>query len=465
MSSCGPDRRVVAAATLLATATAGQASAHAGEQSFVLLLPTGYYAAGGVVAVALTALLVALMPGRGQAIFRTRALGRSHRSPGRLWTSCVSCAALMVLIGIGMTGTQNPTSNALPLVIWTLLWIGLVVMQGVAGDLWRWINPWDGPVALARALGIRPVFLLPSRLGYLPALAGLMAVTAFLLTDPAPAAPDRLARIALGWWGAHFAGALIFGPRWLVRAEPFGCLFRAYAALAPFGQRHGMWRVGLPGWQVLARPTPPLSLALFVIALLAAGSFDGLYETFWWLGLTGINPLDHPGRSAVVVLNFAGLLAAVPVLAAVFATAVWLGMRLAGQGAFMPAFRALAPALLPIAFAYHVAHYLPVFLVDAQHAAIALNDPLARGANLLGLEGARVTTGFFNRLPSVRLIWLTQAGVIVAGHVAGILLSHAIALRLAGDPRRAVAAQVPLALLMVAYTLFGLWLLAAPRGA
>lgn len=454
-------RRGSAIAALLSPA---QASAHAGEQSFVLLLPTGYYAAGGVAAVALTALLVALMPGRGGAVFSTRSLGRSARVRGRLLTSCVACAGLMVLIGIGMAGTQDPTRNALPLVIWTLLWIGLVVVQGVAGDMWRWINPWDGPVAIARAAGIRPVARLPSRLGHLPALAGLMAVTAFLLTDPAPAAPERLARIALAWWSAHFAGALVFGRRWLIRAEPLGCLFRCYAALAPFGKRHGGWRVGLPGWQVLTRGAPSLSLALFIIALLATGSFDGLYETFWWLGLTGINPLDHPGRSAVVAPNLAGLLAAVPMLAAVYGMAVWLGLRLAGQGGFTQAFRALAPALLPIAFAYHVAHYLPVFLVDAQHAAIALNDPLARGANLLGLEGARVTTGFFNRLPSVRLIWLTQGAVIVAGHVSGILLSHAIALRLAGDPRRAVAAQAPLALLMVAYTLFGLWLLAAPRG-
>jgi hypothetical protein len=75
-----------------------------------------------------------------------------------------------------------------------------------------------------------------------------------------------------------------------------------------------------------------------------------------------------------------------------------------------------------------------------------------------------VTTGFFNRLDTVRLIWLTQAGAVVAGHVVAILLGHVLALRMFGRHRRAAIAQAPLAALMVGYTLFGLWLLASPRG-
>jgi mannose/fructose/N-acetylgalactosamine-specific phosphotransferase system component IIC len=65
----------------------------------------------------------------------------------------------------------------------------------------------------------------------------------------------------------------------------------------------------------------------------------------------------------------------------------------------------------------------------------------------------------------VRLIWMTQAGVVVAGHVIALLLAHAIAIRAGQSTRRAALAQAPLALFMVAYTVFGLWLLATPRGA
>ena len=66
---------------------------------------------------------------------------------------------------------------------------------------------------------------------------------------------------------------------------------------------------------------------------------------------------------------------------------------------------------------------------------------------------------------TVRAIFLTQAGAVVAGHMLAIILSHAIAVREFGSARRAVLSQAPLAVFMVLYTFFGLWLLAAPRGA
>jgi hypothetical protein len=46
-----------------------------------------------------------------------------------------------------------------------------------------------------------------------------------------------------------------------------------------------------------------------------------------------------------------------------------------------------------------------------------------------------------------------------------VLLAHATAVRHFGSRRSAALSQVPLALFMIAYTFFGLWLLASPRGA
>ena len=45
----------------------------------------------------------------------------------------------------------------------------------------------------------------------------------------------------------------------------------------------------------------------FVTLLMAAVSFDGLAESFWWLARIGINPLEFPGRSAVMLANSLGL--------------------------------------------------------------------------------------------------------------------------------------------------------------
>jgi len=62
----------------------------------------------------------------------------------------------------------------------------------------------------------------------------------------------------------------------------------------------------------------------------------------------------------------------------------------------------------------------------------------------------------------VRVVWLLQAGAIVVGHMASIYLAHKRALQLLIEPQRAAISQLPLAAFMVAYTLFGLWLLASP---
>ena len=62
----------------------------------------------------------------------------------------------------------------------------------------------------------------------------------------------------------------------------------------------------------------------------------------------------------------------------------------------------------------------------------------------------------------MRVIWNVQTAAIVLGHVLGIVLAHVLALRYFGRGRRAVVSQLPLAALMVLYTLFGLWLLSTP---
>ena len=62
----------------------------------------------------------------------------------------------------------------------------------------------------------------------------------------------------------------------------------------------------------------------------------------------------------------------------------------------------------------------------------------------------------------MRIIWNVQTAAIVLGHVAAVVLAHALALRRLGDHRQAVLSQAPLAVLMVLYTLFGLWVLSTP---
>jgi hypothetical protein len=50
----------------------------------------------------------------------------------------------------------------------------------------------------------------------------------------------------------------------------------------------------------------------------------------------------------------------------------------------------------------------------------------------------------------------------VAGHAIAVFVAHLAALRLFADRRRALASQLPMLALMVAYTMLSLWILAQP---
>lgn len=448
------------------------ACAHASEQGLVMLLPTGLYTFGGTLAVAASILLMTCLPANAlKDAFRHRNLGqdlllRRIEMP----ISLLAFGAFVVLIFVGFNGPNDPQSNLLPLFIWTGWWVGVFVVQGIVFDIWRLINPWTG---LARLLSVdgAAVFTLPKRLGYWPAVAVFLCFQLFLLADIAPSDPDRLATFVLGYWLFTFAGIVLFGTdQWLGRVECFSVLFRLIGSLRPL-QSDGNFSIGTPGWaRMSAGPLEP-SRAIFCIMILVSGSFDGLHETFWWLGQIGINPLEFPGRSAVVWASSLGLLGANMLGVGVFAVSVWVGLialRLLGSAPsvhFSEAFTTFAIAILPIALGYHFAHYFVSFLVQSQYLAATLADPLAKGWNLFGLGRITVSTGFLNSMDNVRPILLANVFVIVASHVLSVIMTHRLAGRFCHTRRDLLLIQCGLGILMIVYTIFGLWLLSTPRGA
>ncbi len=455
-------RDIIFAVKLVALAP-GAAHAHVAEQGFVLLLPTGAWSAAGVAVVVLTVLALAFTPERtARAMFRPRMFTSPDVRALRQATSLLSTVALGALVIIGLDGPRNPLSNLMPLTLWTVFWIGLATIAGFAGNLWRWINPWMG---LYRLIGpAAPLLRLPKALGVWPAIVIMFGFFAFLLADVAPDDPARLAYLIGAYWLLTMAALFIFGATWMRQGEAASVLFALYGDLSAL-RLSGQAGIGAPGWRLLERPAS-LSAGVFALVLLGAGSFDGVNETFWWLAQIGVNPLEFPGRSAIIAPTLLGLAGAIIGLVIIFALTVWLGLALiGGSGQFGEAFAVLALSLLPIAFGYHIAHYLTAFLVGGQYVIAALSDPWATGADWLRIAPFYVTTGFFNHMDSVRVIWLTQAGAVVLGHVWSVLLAHRMALDLFPEGRKAALATAPLSAFMIGYTFLGLWLLAAPRGA
>lgn len=466
--------RTALLAAFAATATQSVALAHTGERAIVLLLPTGYYLVGGGFAVGATFLLLVFMPkGISDRLADWRSRLFSIRPPSAVPTSLIAFLALLFLLATGIWGERDPLKNPLPLSVWTVWWIGFTVATALLGNMWAYVNPWVGPYRVAMAAFGRtpaaPPLDLPERVGYWPAIALLLAFAWFEKISIAPTDPERLARAVAAYAVVTFAAMALFGEEaWLRRGEPFSVFFRFISQLSPF-----VWepadggktclKLALPGASLIGQPALPLSGTLFVLLTLTLESFDGISDTFWWLGLNGINPLEFPGRSAVVWINAYGLLMSWAILIGVYAGAVHLGWRLAGRtGSLSALLGTLVFSLMPIALAFHFAHYLTALLVDGQYAIAAATDPFGTGLDLFGIGEFHVTASFLNTYDGARTIWNTVTAAIVAGHVLGILLAHEIACRLIGDYRAAVLSQAPLALVMVAYTLFGLWLMSTP---
>jgi hypothetical protein len=113
-----------------------------------------------------------------------------------------------------------------------------------------------------------------------------------------------------------------------------------------------------------------------------------------------------------------------------------------------------AHTLVPIAFAYAVAHYFSLLVLEGQLLFPLLSDPFGQGWNLLGTADWQPNLAAL----SPNVVWYVQVGAIVAGHIAGVVLAHDRAI---ADFPEGVAMRTQYALLaiMVMLTIGGLVLL------
>jgi hypothetical protein len=335
------------------------------------------------------------------------------------------------------------------------------VIQILLGNAWAFLNPWYGIGKLF--FKDKAVYKLNSNYSLIFSSLGFLLFSMFMLVDIAPDDPDRLANIVTIYFLLNLFFVKIFGVNWLERGECFTSFYRLLSKLSWIWTIEGKIHIGFFGSQLKKIQTFPSLSVLFLSIILATLSFDGLNETFLWFKVIDVNPLEFHGRSSVIIENSLGLIIFAIMLFFIFSTTIFLGHKFISERvSFNKIIGINSIALLPIALAYHIAHYLTSFLVNIQYSYKVASDPLNNGNDLFKIGDFNVTTSFFNTIETVKLIWFVQASAIVIGHVIAVLLAHSICEGYLKKKSSILISQFPISIFMIGYTFLGLWILSTP---
>jgi len=376
----------------------------------------------------------------------------------------VALAVFVLTVLAGFIGAQDPYRNLITTMVWVTWWVGFAFVCALVGDLWAVASPFRIPP-------FGGILRYPKRLGAWPAVVLFFAFAWAELVWRDKDVPMYLAAAVLGYAVLAWGGMLLFGTQaWLRNGEAFSIAFGILGRFAPLHAKNHVLRLRAPGAGLIVEERVPVAIAVFVLLMLSSVTCDGFFETPLMRSLETAALGSPPLASALFTLSEWGLdesqliatatLAAFPALfVAAFWLTAWAMLRVSRQNQSVSETAcAFVLTLVPIAVAYHLAHYFSLLVTAGQFMIPLASDPFGFGWNLFGTAGYKVDLGAV----SPYVFWYGAVILIVAGHVIAVVLAHVAALRLFGSARAAAASQVPMVALMVAYTMLSLWILAQP---
>ncbi len=463
-----------AALTAAALLTPCAAQAHAFAARYDLPLPFGVFLTAAAAAVALTFLIATLFLKRDSA----RTIGIDLWLPQPVMRAAHSAlrtagiAVLLLVLVTGAFGPQNATGNFATITVWVLWWVGFLLFSALVAGLWHWADPLRGLLAIIhRIRGFPERYApLPAGVGWL-APAGLLAIAWLELVSDLSEQPAALAVLIGLYCLVTLAGAARYGGEWFETADPLSRVFALLARMAPIELRPDTGlRLRPPGEGLLDPPRGNAGETTLVICLIGMVLFDGLSETPLWAGLLDAISQSQTLRGSLLALRNAGvdlmkLIRSIGLFGTVasflaFYLAVASLMRVAVGSGFRTAeiAAAMAGALLPIAVAYHLAHYVSYLLIAGQLVIPAASDPFGLGWNLFGGANRMIDIGIIG----AEQIWWIAVTALVAGHALSVVLAHRLALKFFATRRQALSALVPMTVAMIGLTMLSLWILAQP---
>lgn len=333
------------------------------------------------------------------------------------------------------------------------LWVGLVPASLLFGPFFKAVSPARTiSLLFAKVSGIpegQGLHAYPTRWGYWPAAAGLLAFVWLELVYPhaTDLGPARL--FCATYLAIMLVGSAIWGTTFLERADPFEVYSSLVGKLSIWGHRDGALLIRSP-LANLDTVVPRAGLVAVVGILFGSTAFDSFRESSTWLGLVQSLSVSRVWPDTLALLGFS---AGVTLVFTVATMAT--GVTSETPRRQLPDL--FAHSMVPIIVGYIAAHYLTFLVEYGQTTLIQLSDPFSRGDDFLGTADLQVNY-WLSEHPT--FLAVTKVLAVVLGHVLGVVAAHDRALRLL-PPRHHLTGQLPLLMAMVGFTAGGLYLLFA----
>ena len=375
-------------------------------------------------------------------------------------------ALLGLTIWAGLAGVQAPQANFTPTFIYVIFWVGLVPLSILFGDVFKALNPWR---AIARSAGFvasrisgpmpRP-FAYPEWLGRWPAAAGLLGFAWMELSYRNGSDPSTLAIAALVYSAITLLAIACFGTEsWISKGEAFSVYYNMFSRLSPVVVKEG--RLGVRKPLSGAPQLVPLAGTIGVlVVMIGTVMFDGASEGKPWVDVAPdiqdffLNTVNLGPASSLEVTFSIGMVIALGIVTGIYFMGI-AGVRTIDDRPLMDIARTFVHTLAPIAAAYVLAHYFSLLAYNGQSILYLASDPLGKGWDLFGTADRAIDYS----VVSATAVWYVQVGVLVTGHVCGLILAHDRALVIYKNARVATVSQYWMLAVMVAFTTFGLFLL------
>ena len=338
---------------------------------------------------------------------------------------------LLLLTIPGLINNEAATTSITPLVLWIFLWIAVPVLGLIFGDLYAKFNP------LALIVNREGV----SHNVYFASIL-FLCLTWFELVWNKPGNPRHIGIVFLI---LITVVSLLqkFYKKTIIEVDPLLLLHHLYSKLR-ITNKTPVFKNLLNNISNLAQLK---GMEYFILLMIGTVTYDGLRETTFWFELFGSQTYEtFFSTGAFLLMNL--------LIIVFYRFACYFAIRVSGEKFDLNEISLkFGHTMLPIAFAYHVTHYLSLLLFEFQTVVYRLNDPFGFGWNLFNVQEPEV-----NYFLEPIALWTIMVIVTLAGHMLSVVLAHDLSVKLFGH-QKSDKTQYVFLFITVALTLQALFVL------